>query len=92
TYYVMRNCIRTLWPGPADVEELTEMLPALIMICANIGTIYWGIGRLHDTGRSAWNILWIFFPVVGTIVLLVFFLQKGTPGANRFGAPPLSKK
>ena len=31
--------------------------------------------RLHDTKRSAWNLLWVLLPIIGWIILLVYFLQ-----------------
>lgn len=49
--------------------------------------------RLHDTDRSGWWILWGYLLAlvccIGFIILLVFWLQRGTPGDNRFGANPL---
>ena len=45
--------------------------------------------RLHDTNRSAWWILISFVPIVGFIVLIVFFCLEGTKGDNRFGSDPL---
>ncbi len=41
------------------------------------------IRRLHDTGRSGWWWLIGFVPLVGGIVLLVFYLLPSTPGPNR---------
>lgn len=41
--------------------------------------------RLHDTDRSGWWLLLWFVPLVGWIILLVWMVQKGTLGANRFG-------
>jgi uncharacterized membrane protein YhaH (DUF805 family) len=46
-----------------------------------------GFRRLHDTGRSAWWLLIMLIPVIGFIVLIVFYATKGDPGANRFGPP-----
>jgi uncharacterized membrane protein YhaH (DUF805 family) len=46
--------------------------------------------RLHDTDRSAWWILIAFVPIVGFIVLIVFFCQKGTAGQNKYGPDPLA--
>jgi uncharacterized membrane protein YhaH (DUF805 family) len=46
------------------------------------------IRRLHDTNRSGWWILIWLIPLIGLIVLLVFYLQQGDPGENRFGPPP----
>lgn len=47
--------------------------------------------RLHDTDRSAWWLLLSLVPVIGTLVLIWFYVQPGTDGPNRFGppAPPL---
>lgn len=47
------------------------------------------IRRLHDTDRSGWWMLLCFLPLIGGIVLLVFMIQSGTRGPNRFGPDPL---
>ncbi|WP_455430719.1 DUF805 domain-containing protein [Phytohabitans flavus] len=46
------------------------------------------VRRLHDTDRTGWWVLIALVPIVGFIVLLVFFLMDGTPGPNRFGPSP----
>lgn len=43
--------------------------------------------RLHDTGRSGWWQLIMFLPLIGVIVLLVFYVQDSV-GDNQFGANP----
>jgi uncharacterized membrane protein YhaH (DUF805 family) len=45
------------------------------------------VRRLHDTGRSGWWLLLMLVPLVGFIVLLVFFVSEGTPGTNQYGPP-----
>lgn len=47
------------------------------------------VRRLHDLDHSGWNILWSFVPVIGPILLLVWFCTRGTPASNRFGLDPL---
>ncbi len=43
-----------------------------------------GVRRLHDTERSGWW-LWIdFIPLLGPLVLLIFWFQKGTDGLNHY--------
>lgn len=49
-----------------------------------------GARRLHDTDRSAWWLLIMLLPVIGAIVLIVFFASRGTPGPNRFGPDPIN--
>ncbi len=42
------------------------------------------VRRLHDIGKSAWWLLLYLVPVIGWIVLLVFFLTD-SKGDNRYG-------
>ncbi|MFY1634608.1 DUF805 domain-containing protein [Solwaraspora sp. WMMB335] len=60
------------------IATLALLLPSLAV----------GVRRLHDTDRSGWWILIGIIPIIGTIVLLVFFALDGTPGPNRFGPSP----
>jgi uncharacterized membrane protein YhaH (DUF805 family) len=41
--------------------------------------------RLHDIGRSGWWQLLVFVPVIGWIVLIIWYCAKSQPGSNRFG-------
>ncbi len=43
------------------------------------------VRRLHDIDKSAWWLLIVLVPMVGSIVLLVFMCLPGTQGRNRFG-------
>jgi uncharacterized membrane protein YhaH (DUF805 family) len=43
--------------------------------------------RLHDIGRTAWWILLGLLPIIGTIVLIVFYAKRGDEGPNAFGPP-----
>jgi uncharacterized membrane protein YhaH (DUF805 family) len=43
------------------------------------------VRRLHDTDRSGWWWLIGLIPIIGGIVLLVFYCLPGTPGPNRHG-------
>ena len=46
------------------------------------------IRRLHDTNRTGWWIVIGLIPIIGAIVLIVFFASAGTQGSNRFGPQP----
>jgi uncharacterized membrane protein YhaH (DUF805 family) len=45
--------------------------------------------RLHDIGRSGWWMLLWLVPLVGWIVLIVWYCQPGQPGTNQYGPNPL---
>jgi uncharacterized membrane protein YhaH (DUF805 family) len=61
---------------------------------ANLAILVPGIAvavrRLHDTDRSGWWILLFLIPLVGAIILIIWFCASGTEGANRFGPNPLA--
>jgi uncharacterized membrane protein YhaH (DUF805 family) len=63
-------------------------LGALYSLAVLLPSIGVGVRRLHDTNRSGWWLLIGLIPVIGWIVLLVFFVQDSTPGENRFGPNP----
>jgi uncharacterized membrane protein YhaH (DUF805 family) len=44
--------------------------------------------RLHDIDRSAWWLLIGIIPVVGWLMLIYWYAQPGTSGANQFGPVP----
>ncbi|HXZ54118.1 MAG TPA: DUF805 domain-containing protein [Burkholderiales bacterium] len=46
------------------------------------------VRRLHDTDRSGWWLLIGLIPLIGVIVLIVFFAQDSGAGTNRFGPNP----
>jgi uncharacterized membrane protein YhaH (DUF805 family) len=46
------------------------------------------IRRLHDTNRTGWWVLIGLIPIIGFIVLLIFYLQEGDAGENDYGPPP----
>ena len=48
------------------------------------------IRRLHDIDRTGWWIFLVLIPLIGAIVLIVWYCTKGTPGPNQFGPDPLS--
>jgi uncharacterized membrane protein YhaH (DUF805 family) len=63
----------------SSIWSLATFLPSLAM----------GVRRLHDTDRSGWWWLIVFIPLIGIIVLIVFWCFEGTRGPNRFGPDPL---
>ena len=56
----------------------------IISVIVAIGTLSLSVRRLHDTGRSGFWWLIGFIPLVGTIILIVFYCLAGTPGPNKY--------
>ena len=63
----------------ARIAALALFLPGLAV----------SIRRLHDRDKSGWWVLLAFIPLIGAIILLIWFIMRGTQGPNRFGPDPL---
>jgi len=74
--------------GSYDTKTGMGAFGAIFTLVMLIPSIAVGARRLHDTDRTGWWLLIGLVPLVGAIVLLVFTVQNGTPGANRFGPDP----
>ena len=48
------------------------------------------VRRLHDVGKSGWWLLIILIPLIGSIILLIWLIRKGTEGDNQYGPDPLA--
>lgn len=49
----------------------------LVLLATFVPTISSATRRLHDTDRSGWWQLIALVPIVGVIILIVFFVQEG---------------
>jgi uncharacterized membrane protein YhaH (DUF805 family) len=64
-------------------------LSTLFSLATLLPNISVSVRRLHDTDRSGWWWwLWL-VPLIGWIILLVWYATRGTSGNNRFGPDPL---
>jgi uncharacterized membrane protein YhaH (DUF805 family) len=77
----------------ASIIDAVIRIPIVYPLFA-LGTLLPGIAvaarRLHDVDRTGWWLLLNFIPLIGWIVLIVWFCSRGTDGPNRFGADPMS--
>jgi uncharacterized membrane protein YhaH (DUF805 family) len=71
-----------------DAAMKTTLLGLIVSLGLLLPTLAVTVRRLHDTGRSGWWLLIGLVPLVGAIVLLVFYCQDSTPGANEYGPNP----
>lgn len=60
----------------------------IVYVVLWLATIAVGCRRLHDTGKSGWLQLLALIPCIGIIILIVFWIQPGTPGDNQYGPAP----
>jgi uncharacterized membrane protein YhaH (DUF805 family) len=66
----------------------TRVFAPLFSVATFIPALAVAARRLHDIGKSAWWLLIGLIPVIGFLVLLYFYIQRGEEGANEYGPPP----
>lgn len=66
----------------------TSVLSTIYSLALLIPGLAVGARRLHDTNRSGWLLLLGLIPFIGWLVLIIFLVQDGTRGDNRFGPDP----
>ena len=74
--------------GTFNASTNTGLFSSIYSLAVLIPSIAVAVRRLHDTDRSGWWILIGLVPLIGIIVLIVFFVQDSTPGTNSFGPNP----
>lgn len=72
-----------------EASTNTPFLSGLFGLATLLPGISVAVRRLHDRDKSGWWYWLVLIPLVGIIILIVWFATEGTRGANRFGADPL---
>jgi uncharacterized membrane protein YhaH (DUF805 family) len=66
-----------------------SFVSVLLLLAIFIPGVAVSVRRMHDLDKSGWWLLIAFIPIIGAIMLLIWFCSAGTPGVNRFGPDPL---
>ena len=74
--------------GVASVSAQGGPISALVSLGLFLPGLAVSVRRLHDVDRSGWWVLLAFIPLIGIIVLIVWWATEGTRGPNRFGTDP----
>ncbi|MDE7388345.1 MAG: DUF805 domain-containing protein [Muribaculaceae bacterium] len=68
----------TLGTSVSGVVSLALLLPGLGL----------AVRRLHDIGRSGWWLFLCLIPLVGAVILIVWFCKASQPEINQYGPVP----
>lgn len=84
--YIALSIIAVILDVIIGTDE-SGLLQTLLGFALLIPTLAVGSRRLHDTGRSGWwQLLW-FIPIIGWILLIIWFASDTSPQHNKWGAP-----
>ena len=87
-YFILFDFIFAFALGLIDQLIGSYVLASLYSLAFLLPSIGVSIRRLHDTGRTGW---WVFIgliPLVGAIILLIFFVTDSQPDTNQYGPSP----
>ena len=95
---VVLVAVLVIWFSSTEMNaDVSVVRLSLIMIKAvrSLYNLIWllpglavAVRRLHDIGKSGWNLLWIFLPIIGWIMLIYWYCQDSQLGENKWGANP----
>jgi uncharacterized membrane protein YhaH (DUF805 family) len=72
-----------------NVSSIFVVLYVVAAFGLLVPSIAVAIRRLHDTNKSGWFLLLALIPLIGGIILIVFYATAGDSGDNQYGAAPL---
>ena len=91
--FILLYLIAAIIAGIIDAVLATMGIIGIILTLGLfIPSLSVGVRRLHDINRSGWWMLIGLIPLIGAIVLIIFFCKDGTNGANPFGEDPKSSE
>jgi uncharacterized membrane protein YhaH (DUF805 family) len=83
---IMMDVQTEMGDGVASVSAQGGPISALVSLGLFLPGLAVTVRRLHDVDRSGWWFLLAFIPLIGIIVLIVWWATEGTRGPNRFGS------
>lgn len=82
-WFVLFSCLVSIGLHLIDRSDILGSIFSLAILLPSLAV---AARRLHDTNRSAWFLLLNFIPIIGWIILIVWYIQKGDEGSNKYDA------
>ena len=89
-YWVLFTVLGAIVAGIIDVVLSISVISGLFGLATILPSLAVQVRRLHDLDRTGW---WIFLgviPLIGWIILIIWYCSRGTAGPNRFGPDALA--
>ncbi len=87
-WFILFNIIVGAAIGIVFSGTFAEILSGLETLAFLLPSIGLGVRRLHDIGKSGWWLLLCFIPLIGQIILIIWFCQESQPFDNQYGPVP----
>ncbi|HXC55683.1 MAG TPA: DUF805 domain-containing protein [Rhizomicrobium sp.] len=83
--YLIIAIVLNVIDGMVHLNGILGGLFGLALLLPSLGVM---VRRLHDTNRSGWWYFIILVPLVGIVLLIIWFAAEGTKGPNTYGPDP----
>lgn len=88
-YFVLFNLVVTaVLRGLGEASGIFSVIAGLASLALFVPGIAVAVRRLHDIGKSGWFFLFVLIPVVGAIILIIWYCKDSDPGDNAYGPNP----
>jgi uncharacterized membrane protein YhaH (DUF805 family) len=82
---IIDNLLFASGQGSILTDGPLGLMYSLAVLLPSLGV---AVRRLHDTGRSGWWLLIALIPIIGWILVIVWYATDGQPEPNQWGANP----
>ena len=82
---ILNVVISTVLSGSPSVMQAVSGVITLGLLLPGLGL---AVRRLHDINKSGWYLLLALIPIVGAIILIVWFCKESEPQTNQYGPVP----
>ena len=82
------NVLATFLAKITILMYILRAIGAIVSIASLVINLPLAVRRLHDIGKTGWLLLLIFIPLVGAIILLIWFCTDSQAEANEYGPSP----
>ncbi len=72
-------------------QTFYNVLTSLVSLGFILPSLGLAVRRLHDINKSGWFVLLGLIPLVGAIILLVWYCKPSDPEANQYGPVPYAE-
>ena len=79
-YFVLMNCLIGLVLSLFKIPAL-YLLYQLFVFIPSLAVIW---RRMHDSNHSGCNFFWMFLPIIGWVIVLIFLVLPTKEGPNKY--------
>lgn len=90
-YFALFNAIISyalMFLGSLISSNVGMGLYGLYVLAAIVPGVAVAVRRMHDVGKTGWLLLIGLIPIVGAILLLIWFVTEGEHSSNKWGPNP----